>query len=405
MNNLTPENFRSIAAACVDACKTNSKGKATQEIILTVLRKKAGFQSNQSLDNYVKEFKSKQPEIPIFINDRAVPTESDGRVKNPVLEIIKNNELSYRNFQSDLTNEDGEYHENNSFMSNFAFSKLIDLENSGFEFSMENNNEEEAIAINGKHHGIYILSNIYSKKAMENISNKYEVKHINGIGNSNYYVCLKFNNEVWAHTFDAPHIVETSLRGFSNFEDAVLYSRILLEYLDKPYDYLMSDLLSGKLDPPKPQITRKEEWTLERFNKSMLDENNVLHELCSDGIKNAFEKLMDSGLYNKSYCLAGDEHEEGIYIRGDNHAIYLLSKETSPSAIKNISDLVPIDVNSINPINKNIENYIVYLSMDKNFEEFAFNSALVYARTLLEYLDKPYDYSLSDLLGGFQKSN
>lgn len=53
--NLKPQNFRKIAADIVLACKKESKGKAKQEIITNILRKKAGFQSMQSFDNHIEK--------------------------------------------------------------------------------------------------------------------------------------------------------------------------------------------------------------------------------------------------------------------------------------------------------------------------------------------------------------
>lgn len=316
MNNLTPENLRSIAAECVDACKANSKGKATQEVILTVLRKRAGFQSNQSFDKYVQTFNKASVQYNNLLNKSPISNilENDG-VCESVLEEAEAENLLYRDFQSALTNEDGEYYGENSYIGNLAVNKLMGLESSNFDFCMESNTGEEAIVINGKHHGIYILSAACSEKATENILNKCDANHIDGMGNSKYYVSLKFNSVVLKHTFDSPHLVDTSLRGYSNFHDAVLYAKTLLKYLDSPYEYLMSDLLAGKIDPPKPKFLSKEKNEIELLSREKLQKEEKM------------EKIISSIT------------DDGIYIEMDNCYISFLSSAKSPVNVKKLENI------------------------------------------------------------------
>lgn len=63
MNNhdLKPQNFRKIAAEIVKVCQKETKGKAKLDTITNVLRKKAGFQSMQTLENFVEKENKKLP--------------------------------------------------------------------------------------------------------------------------------------------------------------------------------------------------------------------------------------------------------------------------------------------------------------------------------------------------------
>jgi len=57
MNNhdLKPKNFRKIASEIVNVCQKETKGKAKLDTITNVLRKFAGFQSMQTLENFIEE--------------------------------------------------------------------------------------------------------------------------------------------------------------------------------------------------------------------------------------------------------------------------------------------------------------------------------------------------------------
>lgn len=67
--NLNESNFNDISNEIVDFCKTNHKGKSKQESITNILRKKAGFQSNQSFDNYISHLKSNRPDYTYIENE------------------------------------------------------------------------------------------------------------------------------------------------------------------------------------------------------------------------------------------------------------------------------------------------------------------------------------------------
>jgi uncharacterized short protein YbdD (DUF466 family) len=73
--NLNENNFNNISNEIVDFCKTNHKGKAKQESITNILRKKAGFQSNQSFDNYISHLKSNRPDYTYIENEELLYNE------------------------------------------------------------------------------------------------------------------------------------------------------------------------------------------------------------------------------------------------------------------------------------------------------------------------------------------